>query len=101
MDAGKDLLEIGRPCPGLAAAGVVDGFPLHLFYQSGQRDGDVSKHKEREGKDVEELFPCGDLDLIPLAQDGEDPIEEQAQVEAGHSGPARKLPDTERISLTI
>lgn len=76
----------GGLAQGLAAAGVVDGFPLHLFYQSGQRDGDVSKHKEREGKDVEELFPCGDLDLIPLAQDGEDPIEEQAQVEAGHSG---------------
>ena len=75
----------GGLAQGLAAAGVVDGFPLHLFYQSGQRDGDVSKHKEREGKDVEELFPCGDLDLIPLALDGEDPIEEQAQLEAGHS----------------
>lgn len=76
----------GGLAQGLAAAGVVDGLPLHLFHQGGQRDGDISKHKEREGKDIEELLPRGDPDLVPLAQDGKDPIEEQAQVEAGHGG---------------
>ena len=55
----------GGLAQGLAAAGVVDGFPLHLFYQSGQRDGDVYKrqvyerfnqHKKGKGYALDYLF---------------------------------------------
>ena len=82
---GNIHLKSGGLAQGLAAAGMVDWLPLHFFHQSSQGDGDVSKHKEGEGKNIEEFFPCGDPDLLPLAQDSEDPIEKQAQIKAGHS----------------
>src|SRR5699024_2720378 len=70
----------------LLAAGVIDGLPLPLPHQSGQGDGDVGKHENGEGKDVQDLLVIGDLDLLPLAQDGEQAVQEQAQIEAANSG---------------
>ncbi len=72
---------------------MVNGLPLHLLDQSGQRDGDVCKHKDGEGKHVQQLLVGGDLDLLPLADDGQRAVEQQAQVEADHRGEGKASGD--------
>ena len=70
--------EIRRDLLGCDA--VLDGLPLHLGENRGDRDRNIGKHEHREGKSVEDLLPRRRMDLFPLRCRRDRADEKQRQV---------------------